>query len=334
LSDRVTRSTRPNPAAHTIERRPAPRAICAAIEGKRESLDTEPLGTLPIDKALSRAPATLTRILTEQPIIEIKPARGLVGLRLGELWRYRELLLFLAWRNVLVRYKQTVLGFLWAVLQPLLLMVVMTVFFGTFARRAGVPAPIYFFAGLVPWTYFANALTQSSNSLVSNANLISKVYFPRLAAPIAGTLAALVDFAAGFVVLGGMLVVYGVTPRPAALVVIPALVLLALLTALGGGLWLSALNVSYRDVQYVVPFMIQIGLFVSLFSGNVKSEPWHTLLGLNPMATVIEGFRWALTGSATEFSSMVILSIAASVVLVISGAIYFRQVERGFADVI
>ena len=250
------------------------------------------------------------------------------------LWHYRELLLFLAWRNILVRYKQTLLGFLWAVLQPLLLMLVMTLFFGTFARRAGVPAPIYFFAGLVPWTFFANGLTQSSNSLVNNSNLISKVYFPRLAAPIAGSLAALVDFAAGFVVLGGMLVAYGVTPRPAAIVVIPALVLLALVTALGAGLWLSALNVSYRDVQYVVPFMIQIGLFMSMFSSNVTSEPWHTLLGLNPMASVVEGFRWALTGTGQGLSNMVIPSVAASLILLVSGAIYFRQVERGFADVI
>ena len=197
-----------------------------------------------------------------------------------------------------------------------------------------MPAPIYFFAGLVPWTFFSNGLTQSSNSLVSNANLISKVYFPRLAAPIAGTLAALVDFAASFVVLGGMLVVFGVTPRPAAIVVIPALVLLALVTALGAGLWLSALSVSYRDVHYVVPFMVQIGLFLSLFASNVTSEPWHTLLGLNPMATVVEGFRWALTGSTQALSAMAILSIVASALLVVSGAIYFRQVERGFADVI
>jgi lipopolysaccharide transport system permease protein len=272
--------------------------------------------------------------MSDQTTIVIKPPRGLVGLQLGELWRYRELLVFLAWRNVLVRYKQTVLGFLWAVLQPLLLMLVMTVFFGTYAKRAGVAAPVFYFAGLVPWAFFASGLTQASNSLVSNANLISKVYFPRLAAPIAGTLAALVDFAASFLVLGGLLAAYGVTPRPAAIAVIPLLLLLALATALGAGMWLSALNVAYRDIQYVVPFAIQIGLFISIFASNVTSEPWHTLLGLNPMAGVIEGFRWSLTGAGHGFSTLIIPSIAVALSLVVSGIVYFRQVEQRFADVI
>jgi lipopolysaccharide transport system permease protein len=270
----------------------------------------------------------------EQAIV-IRPPRGLTALRLGELWQYRELLVFLTWRNILVRYKQTALGFLWAILQPLLLMVVMTVFFGTYAKRAGVPGPIYYFSALVPWTFFAGALTQSSNSLVQNANLVSKVYFPRLAAPIAGVLAALVDFVCAFAVLLVMLVAYGVTPRPAAIVVVPALILLALATALGAGLWLSALNVAYRDVQYLTPFLVQIGLFLSVFASNVKGEPWHTLLGLNPLAGVIAGFRWALTGTSGGFSTtMLLLSILVTVGLLVSGAVYFRQVERGFADVI
>jgi lipopolysaccharide transport system permease protein len=269
-----------------------------------------------------------------QQLYVIRPSRGFVALRLDELWRYRELLVFLAWRNVLVRYKQTLLGFAWAVLQPLFLMLVMTVFFGTYAHRAGVAAPIYYFAGLVPWTFFANATTQSSNSLVGNANLIAKVYFPRLAAPIASALAAIVDFVAAFAVLGIMLAAYGVAPRPAAAIVVPALLLLALVTALGVGLWLSALNVSYRDVQYVIPFLIQIGLFASLFAGNITSEPWRTLLGLNPMAGVIEGFRWALVGGGQAFSRMAGLSIAVAVALLVSGVVYFRQNERRFADVV
>lgn len=271
--------------------------------------------------------------MTEQPLV-IRPPRGLASLQLGELWRYRELLLFLVWRNVLVRYKQTVLGFLWAVLQPVLLMLIMTAFFGTYAAKAGVPGPIYYFAALVPWTFFAGALTQASNSLVQNANLVSKVYFPRLAAPIAGVFSAVVDFAASFTVLCVMLAAYGIGPRPAAAAVIPALLLLAIVTALGAGLWLSALNVSYRDVQYLAPFIIQIGLFMSVFASNVHTQPWRALLGLNPMAGVIAGFRWSLTGAGSGFVTMIGPSIGLSLALLVSGAVYFRQVERGFADVI
>jgi homopolymeric O-antigen transport system permease protein len=272
--------------------------------------------------------------VSDQSTTVIRPPAGFAGLHLGELWRYRELLVFLVWRNVLVRYKQTLLGFLWAVLQPVLLMLIMTVFFGSYAKRAGVAAPVYYFAALVPWTFFANGLTQASNSLVQNANLISKVYFPRLAAPIAGVLAALVDFAFAFCVLGIMLAVYGVAPRPAAAAVIPAMLVLALATALGAGLWLSALNVSYRDVQYVVPFTIQIGLFMSIFASNVHAQPWRTLLGLNPMAGVIAGFRWSLAGGGSGFTTMIPLSVGVTVLVLASGVMYFRQVERGFADVI
>ncbi len=272
--------------------------------------------------------------MSESTVQVIRPSQGWVGFRFGELWRYRELLFFLAWRNVLIRYKQTVLGFAWAVLQPLLLMVVMTLFFGSFARRAGVPGPIFYYAGLVPWTFFANAVSQASNSLVGNANLLSKVYFPRLTAPIAAVLAALVDFAAAFAVLVVMMLAYGIAPRPAAVAVVPGLLLLALATALGLGLWLSALNVSYRDVQYVVPFLIQIGLFASLFASNIHREPWRTLLGLNPLAGVVEGFRWALVGSGNGFSRMAGISVAVSALLLLSGAVYFRRVERTFADVV
>jgi len=272
--------------------------------------------------------------VSEAPVTLIRPTRGWAGFRLRELWSYRELLFFLAWRNVLIRYKQTALGVAWAVLQPIFLMVVMTIFFGSFAKRAGVPGPLFYLAGLVPWTFFANSVSQSSNSLVGNANLLSKVYFPRLAAPISAVLATLVDFLCAFGVLVVMMLAYGEVPRPAALVVVPALLLLALVTALGIGLWLSALNVSYRDVQYVVPFVIQIGLFASLFASSIESEPWRTLLGLNPMAGVVEGFRWALLDAGHGFSRMAGLSAGIAVALFVSGAVYFRRLERTFADVI
>jgi lipopolysaccharide transport system permease protein len=274
--------------------------------------------------------------LGEPPILVIRPTRGWAPLQLAELWRYRELVYFLAWRNVLVRYKQTALGIAWAVVQPLTLMAILTLFFGGFARRYGVPGPLFFFSGLVVWTFFANAVTQSSNSLVGNATLLSKVYFPRLAAPIAAVLAALVDFAAAFAVLLVMLVAYGSTPQPIALVAVPALLLLAVLTALGIGVLLSALNVTYRDVQYVVPFLLQVGLFGSAvaFSATSFSEPWDTLLGLNPMAGVVEGFRWALVGSGSAPGPMVALSACVSLVLFVASLFYFRRVERTFADVV
>lgn len=271
------------------------------------------------------------------PVVQvIRPIRGFAGFRLGELWRYRELLFFLTWRNVLVRYKQTLLGFAWAVIQPLFLMVVLTLFFGSFAKRGNIPGPIFFYAGLVPWTFFANAVAQSSNSLVGNANLLSKVYFPRLTAPISAVLAALVDFAAAFGVLVVMMLAYGRYPHTAAAAALPALLLLAVVTALGVGLWLSALNVAYRDVQFVVPFLIQIGLFASAvaFSAANVSEPWRTVLGINPMATVVEGFRWGLLGAGPGIGWMAAVSVPVALVLLLSGAVYFRQLERTFADVV
>jgi lipopolysaccharide transport system permease protein len=264
----------------------------------------------------------------------IRPTKGWAGFRLDELWRYRELLLFFAWRNILIRYKQTAVGIGWAVLQPLLLMVVMTLFFNSYAKQAGVPGLPFYLAGLVPWTFFANSVTQSSASLVGNANLLSKVYFPRLTAPIASVLASLVDFVIGFAILLVVIFAYGLSPRPLAVLVIPGLLLLALVTALGIGFWLSALNVSYRDVQYVVPFLIQIGLFASIFASNVHREPWHTILGVNPMAGVVEGFRWALVRTGEGLGPLVAVSGGVSLVVIVSGAAYFRSVERSFADVI
>jgi len=272
----------------------------------------------------------------EPPVQWIRPRLGWAGFGLGELWSYRELLGFMTWRIVLVRYKQTLLGVAWAGLQPLLLMVVLTLFFGSFAKKAGVPGPIFFFAGLVPWTFFANSVAQSSNSLVGNANLLSKVYFPRLAAPLAAVLATLLDFAIAFAILLVMMVFYGIYPLPIAVVAVPALLALAFVTALGAGLWLSALNVAYRDVQYVVPFLLQLGLFASgvVFSAATLAEPWRTLLGLNPMAGVVTGFRWALLDTTPPEGLMVLLSIIVAFALLVSGAAYFRRMERTFADVV
>ncbi len=274
---------------------------------------------------------------THEPTLQvIRPRSGWAGFGLGELWAYRELLVFMTWRIVLVRYKQTLLGVLWAGLQPLLMMVVLTLFFSSFAKKAGVPGPIFFFSGLVPWTFFANATTQSSNSLVGNANLLSKVYFPRLAAPLSAVLATLLDFAISFAILLVMMVAYGIYAQPIAIVVVPALLVLAFATALGAGLWLSAMNVAYRDVQYVVPFMIQLGLFASgvVYSASSLSEPWSTLLGLNPMAGVVTGFRWALLDTAPPSAGMLALSTLVTVVLLVSGAAYFRRMEKTFADVV
>ena len=274
---------------------------------------------------------------TQEPTVKvIRPRTGRAGFGLHELWTYRELLVFMTWRIVLVRYKQTLLGVAWAGLQPLLLMVVLTLFFSSFAKKAGVPGPIFFFAGLVPWTFFANATAQSSNSLVGNANLLSKVYFPRLAAPLSAVLATLLDFAISFTILLVMMVVYGIYPNPLAIVLLPALLLLAFATALGAGLWLSALNVAYRDVQYVVPFLLQLGLFASgvVFEASSLSEPWRTLLGLNPMAGVVTGFRWALLNTGPPPGPMLALSTLVTVALLLSGTAYFRRMERTFADVV
>jgi lipopolysaccharide transport system permease protein len=272
--------------------------------------------------------------MTERALEIVRPTRGWAGFRLDELWRARELLLFFAWRNILVRYKQTFVGVGWAALQPVLLMVVLAIFFGSYAKQAGVPGLPFYLAGLVPWTFFANSVTQASASLVGNASLLSKVYFPRLTAPIAAVLASVVDFAIAFLILIVVLLAYGISPKPIAIAVVPALFGLALVTALGIGFWLSALNVSYRDVQYVVPFLIQLGLFASIFASNVHREPWHTVLGLNPMAGVVEGFRWALVRSGHGLGLLVGLSCGVAIVVFVSGAAYFRSVERSFADVV
>jgi lipopolysaccharide transport system permease protein len=270
------------------------------------------------------------------PVTVVRPTSGWRGLQLGELWNYRELLLVFTWRNVLVRYKQTLLGIGWAVLQPFFLMIVFNVFFQRLGHASsnGIPYPIFSYAGLLPWTFFSTSVTQSALSLVGNQNLLRKIYFPRLIIPISTVLTGLVDLAVASTLLGGLMVYYGIYPNWH-VVVLPALVLLAVTTALGLGLWLSALNVVYRDVQYVVPFMIQIWLFSTpaVYVGRTFHEPWGTLLGLNPMQGVVSGFRWALISGQSPGPTIGV-SIAVSVLLLVSGLVYFRRQEKRFADVV
>lgn len=270
-------------------------------------------------------------------LVRIRPSRGWISLDLKELWEYRELLYFLTWRDIKVRYKQTVLGAAWAILQPLLTMVVFSLFFGKLAKipSDGVPYPIFSYTGLVPWTFFATGLAMSSSSLVSSQNLIKKIYFPRLAIPIATVLSGMVDFVLAFLVLLLMMFYYGMTPT-ANVAWLPLFAVLALATSLGVGLWLSAMNVQFRDVRYTVPFLTQIWLFATpvAYPSSLLSEPWKTLYAINPMVGVVEGFRWALLATETAPGPMLIASTLAAAVLLVSGAYYFRRMERTFADVV
>ncbi len=254
-----------------------------------------------------------------------------------ELWDYRELLYFLTWRDVKVRYKQTVLGASWAVIQPFFTMVVFSLFFGKLAgvHSDGIPYPLFSFAALVPWTFFANGLTQSANSVVASQNLVTKIYFPRLIVPTATVLSGGIDFAIAFAVLGGMMAYYHVALTIRVLWVVP-LTALAFAAALGVGLWLAALNVQYRDVRYVVPFLAQLWLLATpiAYPSSLLAEPWHTVYGLNPMAGVVEGFRWSLLGTGPAPGTMLLVSCLATAVVLIAGSYYFRRVEDTFADVI
>jgi lipopolysaccharide transport system permease protein len=267
----------------------------------------------------------------------IQPTRGWGGFRLGELWEYRELIYFLIWRDIKVRYKQTVLGAAWAIIQPFFTMLVFSLFFGLLAKipSDGIPYPIFSFSALVPWTFFAHGISQSANSLVSSANLITKVYFPRLAIPIATVLSGIVDFVLAFLVLLGMMLYFGILPT-INVVWLPLLMLLALVTSLGAGLWLTALNVQFRDVRYIVPFMTQLWLFATpiAYPSSILPEPWRTLYGINPMVGVVEGFRWTLLNTDTAPGPIIIVSIMAAMALLLSGAYYFRYMEKTFADII
>ena len=274
----------------------------------------------------------------EQPtVLTIKPSQGWVNLRLKDVWEYRELLYFLVWRDIKVRYKQTALGAAWAIIQPLCAMVVFSIFFGRLAKvpSDGLPYPIFAYTALLPWQLFAYALSESGNSLVANQQLIKKVYFPRLAIPLAAVLAGLVDFAIAFVVLLGMMFYYGIYPTMA-IVTLPLFILFAVATALAVGLWFSALNVEYRDVRYTIPFLTQFWLFATpvAYPSSLVPEPWRAFYGLNPMAGVVEGFRWALLGKSGGMGPLMLVSVLTVIALLIGGLIYFRRMEKTFADLV
>jgi lipopolysaccharide transport system permease protein len=271
------------------------------------------------------------------PVLVIRASRGFLRLNLKDVWAYRELLYFLVWRDIKVRYKQTALGAAWAIIQPVMTMVVFSVFFGRLAKvpSDGIPYPVFAFAALLPWQLFAFSLTESSNSLVGSQNLITKVYFPRLVIPLASVLAGVVDFAIALVVLLGLMLYYGIRPT-VAVAWLPLFVVLALATALSVGLWFSALNVKYRDVRYTIPFLTQFWMFATpvAYSSTLVPEKWRALYGLNPMAGVVEGFRWALLGKSRGPGVMIWVSVAAVLLLLTGGLFYFRRTEATFADIV
>ena len=271
------------------------------------------------------------------PIFSIDPPKSWTSIELRELWDYRELLYFLTWRDIKVRYKQTALGAAWAVIQPFFMMVVFSLFFGKLAGipSDGIPYPVFAFCGLLPWQLFAHALTESSNSLVGNQNLITKVYFPRLVVPIAAVLGGVLDFAIAFVILLAMMFYFSIVPGWA-IVTLPLFIVLAITTALAAGLWLSALNVKYRDVRYTMNFLVQFWLLATpvAYPSSLIPAQWRWAYGLNPMAGVVEGFRWALLGKTDPPGALLGVSIAVVVLLLIGGLYYFRKMEQEFADVV
>lgn len=270
----------------------------------------------------------------------IRPQRGMVGLNFRELWSFRELIVFLTWRDILVRYKQTLLGGAWAILQPLLQMLLLNLLFGEVAGlpTGGVPRPLFTFAALLPWNLFSNAVSDASRSLVANRNMITKVYFPRIIVPLANVLSGVLDFAVAFLILAGMMIYYKFAP--ANLLLLPVYVLITLLTALGVGLWLAALNVHYRDVKYIIPFLTQFWMLASPIAYEASSifervpEQWQWLYALNPLVGVVEGFRQALLGIPVYSENMLWVSLASASVMLVSGLMYFRSMERTFADVV
>lgn len=273
---------------------------------------------------------------TQEKVVILKPSQGWASLQLADLWHYRELVYFLTWRDIIVRYKQTLLGAAWAILQPLINMVVLTIIFGTFAKMPtdGIPRPIFTFSALLPWGLFSKALSDAGRSMLTNRSMITKVYFPRLIIPLSSVLGGIVDFAIQFIILIGMMLYYGYAPTTA-IWSLPLFILLALVTALGVGLWLSALNVLYRDVGYILPFLTQLWMLVTpvAYASSVVPERWQLLYALNPMVGVVEGFRWGLLGiETTATGPMLGVSAAISLTLVISGMYYFRRMERTFAD--
>ena len=295
---------------------------------------------MPQAKAPQGEAFTLQPSNPQPTTLRIQASHGVSSLHLKAVWEYRELLYFLVWRDVKVRYKQTALGVAWVVLQPILSTVVFTVIFGVLlnAPSAGVPYPVFVLAGLLPWTYFAGSLSRTSTSLVNSANLITKVYFPRLVIPLSAVLSGLVDFAVTFVVLVVLMVVYRIAPTPG-LVLLPLFLLLAIVTALGFGLWMAALNVRYRDVTYLVPFLLQIWMYLTpvVYASTLIPERFRWLLALNPMAAVVMGFRWSLLGGTLADApptNLLLISTTLALVVLATGAVFFRSTERTFADVI
>ena len=271
-------------------------------------------------------------------VVIIQPVKGLVALNLRDLWVYRELVYFLTWRDLKVRYKQSVLGVLWAIIKPFLAMVVFTIFFGNLAKMPsdGLPYPVWSYTGLLPWEFFAAALSVSARSMLTSGNMVSKIYFPRIIVPLSSVFANLVDFLIAFVILIGMMIFYHITPT-INMIWLPAFLLLAIVTALGVGLWFSALLVMYRDVNYMLPFITQLWMFISpvVYASSIVPEKWRVLYSLNPMAGVVEGFRWALLGTQQSISPvMIAISSGIALTLFISGLFFFRRMERVFADMI
>ncbi len=270
------------------------------------------------------------------PMTMIRPARGWASLNLSELWKHRDLLYFFTWRDIKLRYKQTLLGFAWAILQPFLAMIIFSLFFGGLAQISSndIPYPVFVYSALLSWTLFAESCNRSTASMVANANIIQKVYFPRIALPLSSVMSPLVDFAIAFTILIAMMAYFGIIPT-INVIFLPLFVLMASITSLGVGLWLSALNVQYRDFQYVVPFMVQIWMFASpvVYPASLVPESYQLLYGLNPMVGVIEGFRWALFG--TPMPGMItIASVFISLTLLVTGLLYFTRVEKTFADTV
>jgi len=277
-------------------------------------------------------------VKSEPTTIYIKPTTGLAALNLRDLWVYRELVFFMIWRNLKVRYKQTLLGATWAIIQPLMTMIVFNFIFGNVAKvpTDDIPYPIFSYTALLPWGLFTTALNQASRSLTTNQNMVTKIYFPRLVLPISSVLAGLVDFAIAFVILIGLMFYYRVTPAWNVLWTLPLFLLLSIVAALGVSLWLSAINVQYRDVNYALPFLTQFWLFITpvAYSASVISDKWQLVYSLNPMAGVVNGFRWALLGAGSGPDLALWVSVGISLLILVSGLFYFRNMERTFADMI
>ncbi|MFA4828087.1 MAG: ABC transporter permease [Thermodesulfovibrionales bacterium] len=276
--------------------------------------------------------------MSQNQEIVIKPRKGWIHVNFKELWAYRELLYFLAWRDIKVKYKQTALGVVWAILQPFLTMIIFSILFGKLAKvpSDGIPYPIFVYAGLLPWNYFSSALSSSGNSLVASSNLITKVYFPRLIIPASASLSSLLDFFIASIILIGMMFFYHFMPNAFGIIMIPALIFMTFMVAVGCGLWLSALNVEYRDFQYIIPFLVQIWMFVTpvIYPVTLFPEKYRWILSLNPMAGIIEAFRAVTLGHQPVNWNLLFISSGIGILIFVSGLLYFRRVERSFADVI